>query len=439
MRGSAIDRSQDRQRKLNGIVAWCFDYVVESLPLMLQAALLLLGCALSLLLWDINTTIVSIVLGGTSFGVVFYLIIVAAGTASVSCPYQTPGSRVLRSAASTTLAVGSACRRVVKYSHTAITFRVNVEHYRPWWSRNRIMPFLKDVLYEVPRALAIDALHLGRALVRMFVAFPCGVYIWLLGAISILEQGSDEQATTLDLHCISWILQTSSDKDVHLLTLEYLATMVALPDFYPAIVVDCFNTLIGCLKVVNGEVVITQRLELLATVSSTGFLRTYARLSVVDPTSGVLTDIRRRYVRIFQPETGFKSLPFSHTFGAIHTLFHRHQRYWWIRRGDPGPSNRERVTVIHALTELAQSKYKRRDGRKKAPRWILSSAMHSLSQDPPLPTSAIVDCLSIVAIDLGCDVLSAKTQTLDERCVRIPADAALSDSESAFNWRKFWT
>jgi hypothetical protein len=47
MRGTAIERSQNRQRNLDGVVAWYFDYVLESLPLMLQVALLLLGCALS--------------------------------------------------------------------------------------------------------------------------------------------------------------------------------------------------------------------------------------------------------------------------------------------------------------------------------------------------------------------------------------------------------
>jgi len=47
IRGSAIERGQNRQRKLDGIVTWYFDHVMQLLPLMLQATLLLLGCALS--------------------------------------------------------------------------------------------------------------------------------------------------------------------------------------------------------------------------------------------------------------------------------------------------------------------------------------------------------------------------------------------------------
>jgi len=38
IRGSAIERGQNRQRKLDGIVAWYFDHVMQLLPLMLQAA-----------------------------------------------------------------------------------------------------------------------------------------------------------------------------------------------------------------------------------------------------------------------------------------------------------------------------------------------------------------------------------------------------------------
>ena len=80
MRGSAIERSQHRQRKLDGIVIWYFDHVMESLPVMLQAALLLLGCALSRYFWDVNTTVASVVLGATSLGLLFYLFIVVGGS-----------------------------------------------------------------------------------------------------------------------------------------------------------------------------------------------------------------------------------------------------------------------------------------------------------------------------------------------------------------------
>jgi len=127
MRGSAIERSQNRQRKLDGIVTWYFDYVVELLPLMLQFALLLLGCALSRYLWEIDTTVASVVLGVTSFGVVSYAFIVVAGTASVSCPYQTPGAHALRRITPLTLrALRSALR-------SAFTHSTTIKSAAHWW------------------------------------------------------------------------------------------------------------------------------------------------------------------------------------------------------------------------------------------------------------------------------------------------------------------
>ena len=95
MRGTAIECSQNRRRKLDGVITWYFDHVMESLPLMLQIGLLLLGCALSQYLWGINIPAASVPIGVTSVGVVFYLLLVIAGTASESCPYQTPGARIL--------------------------------------------------------------------------------------------------------------------------------------------------------------------------------------------------------------------------------------------------------------------------------------------------------------------------------------------------------
>jgi hypothetical protein len=79
MGGTAIERSQSRQRKLDGVVAWYFDYVLESLSLMLQAALLLLGCALFRYLWDVGVAIATVVIGVTSFRLLFYVPIIISG------------------------------------------------------------------------------------------------------------------------------------------------------------------------------------------------------------------------------------------------------------------------------------------------------------------------------------------------------------------------
>ena len=440
MRGTAVERSQNRQRKLDGIVAWYFDNVMESLPLMLQIALLLLGCALSRYLWEINSTVASVVLGATSFGVIFYLFIVVAGAASETCPYQTPGSHALRylgpEVRSVLSAIASVFRNALEESQAVRTVEIITWQYRPWWSRTNIIPLLKSVVRRYPRMLAIIFYHLWRAITRSLATFcvrvfhlgstivgllassPRRVYSWLHGTSPASEQGSDRQTTMLDLQCISWILQTSLDKAIRLPTLKHLVTMTVLPDFDPALVTSCFGVLIGSINVTNRQVVIIQGLEELATLSAICFLRTFHRLSVMDPTSSVLQDVRRHYNRVFPLWTDFSGLPSYYAMAKIHGLANKNWNLSYIRWDNYKPSTQEHIQVARDLAEAAQVEYQKSQHRK-VPRWILRFALSFLSLDPPPPIPVVADCLSIVAIDLGCDVSNIRPVTLDERCVHI--------------------
>jgi len=94
--GSMIERCGDRQRKFDGLEKWPFRLFVESLPIMLQIALLLLTCGLSRYMWSVNTSVASVVISFTVLGILFYIGIVVAGTSSYECPFQTPASIGLR-------------------------------------------------------------------------------------------------------------------------------------------------------------------------------------------------------------------------------------------------------------------------------------------------------------------------------------------------------
>ena len=347
MRGTAIERSQNRQQKLNGIITWYFDYVMESLPLMLQGALFLLGCALSRYLWEINITVASVILCVTSLGILFYLLVVIAGSVFASCPYQTPGSHLLQAAASAILAVALAFghafrtfRHAFRDSATVRVFQSNAEVYEPWQSRAGFRLFLSDVLDELPPALASDGARLGQAITQplassythlwqvttqSLVAIFNHVYtwFWLPGALSTLTHGVDQQTTLLDLHCTSWILQTSLDKDHHLSAMENLVTILALSNPDPSLVALCFSTLISCVKVTDGTVIVTQGLERLASLSAVCLLYTFSHLSTIVPPPGVLVDVCQQYSRVFPPHVRFNRLPFHHTFGAIHFTLHQ--------------------------------------------------------------------------------------------------------------------
>jgi hypothetical protein len=94
------ERCGDRQRKFDGLEKWKFRWFVESLPIMLQIALLLLAGGLSRYMWAVNTSVAYVIISLAALGLIFYVGIAAAGASSYECPFQTPvsiGLRALRS------------------------------------------------------------------------------------------------------------------------------------------------------------------------------------------------------------------------------------------------------------------------------------------------------------------------------------------------------
>ena len=172
-------------------------------------------------------------------------------------------------------------------------------------------------------------------------------------------------------------------------------------------------------------------------VSALCCLHTLSHLKATHPLPRVLDSIRLQYTRVFRPETDFSGIPFSQILGVVHGVFyptHKKSRdylnyrpqetlYTWsagrtrrVRWEDYAPSSDEHVIVARALTRLALFESWRRGGQK-VPRWLLSFALHSLSRVPSPPASVIIDCLSIITIDLSCDV--TKIMTSDDGYVYI--------------------
>lgn len=437
MRGSGIQRSQNRQRKLDGTIAWRFELVMESLPLMLQGALFLLGCALSLYLWGVDTTVASVVLGVTLFGVAFYGFIVIAGTASETCPYQTPPARVLRyfirhvlplfpkflrsvvssiKNGSESVAVVTSCwRELREYKGLKIDCACMVTFFFMFPIYSIIFPIYFLIL---PTVMVYDTCLLALAMVREIGDLVRSVRVWLRVARKM-----DLKTAVLDLRCISWMLRVSMDKAVHLSALKLLATMTTLVDFSPSLVSACFDVLIGCVVVDGDNVVVTQESEELAKVSAQCCLRTLSHVAATDPTLNSIKRVRRRYTRAFPSWTSFDDLPADHSLRTVHNILHSSQpKVQWTNYK---LLDNDEITLAHTLAERAnehaseetRSRWDvliRGRGRVKVPRWVIRFALHRLSQDPLPPTSIVIDCLWIIAVDLGCGIdLYPKIQ--DER------------------------
>ena len=439
MRESAIERSRSRQRKLGGMVEWYFNHVMQSLPLMLQSALLLLGCAISRYLWDIDLTIASVTASVTLFGAVFYIFIVIAGTVFESCPYQTPAAHLyryilhyLRSRFLPTLRSASPTISVVVSSKLSRFYHASrcCHSLLTWWSAMRppwySMSNIANTLLFPPKlliALPHDVYYLGRAIVKSLVAFNKKWFHRLMGShrttylsftdISPRTPNPSHQPVIMDLRCISWILQTSMDKAVHLLAFKYLISIQDLAQLHPTLVVHCFNIFIGCFKITNGRVAVTQGLEDLAPVSAGGFFRTLRHLATMDPSSRGLARLQRRYKEVFPFEVDFTGLPFQSTMTEIHALAGRFGSPRDIRWHHSQMSIQQYTPFAQSMVRAAREKYQ----QGKVPRWILRPALYLLSLGPMSQASVVADCLTIVAIDLGCDVSTIVIS--DERCVQI--------------------
>ena len=422
VRGSGIERSQDRQRKLDGIVTWYFNHVMDSLPLMLQIALLLLGCALSLYLWEIEVTVACVVLSVTALGAIFYAFVVVAGTTSTSCPYQTPVARILRHIHHHTLPhilyhiippilglLRSAFHDLVEGSACLILFSSEEWYGRLDWKLN-ISFFLKYILC-FPLLLACDACQLAWVSFKVLVVLARRVHSWIRSKSCVRARGTNRRMAASDLQCISWILQTSLEKGIRLSTMKFLATAPTLVDF-SLLLPNCFDILIDCVKINERIPMIVHGMEQLAEASAMCFFLTYSRLSITDPMSSVLADIRQHYRRTFPRGLDFSNLPFPHTLGTIHEAIYSWEVEVPIEWTGYKPTYHEHVVVARALSKLSWSES--RGGR--VPPLCLSFALHYLSQDPLPSPSIIADCLLIIAIDMRCNV--PNTMVSGERCAR---------------------
>ena len=171
--------------------------------------------------------------------------------------------------------------------------------------------------------------------------------------------------------------------------------------------------------------VILQGSEELAAVSTLCCLRTLPHLTTVDPASNVFEDVRQQYTKTFPIEADFIGLPCYHRLCIIHNVFHpSHKR---VRLPNLSFRNSRRPKIqwrdyklssaeYFVLDRLAVFEYQRKR-HQKVSRWILCYGDHLLSQDTLPPVEVVVNCLTIIAMDLGRTI--SNPTTLDERYVRI--------------------
>ena len=199
------------------------------------------------------------------------------------------------------------------------------------------------------------------------------------------------------------------------------------PDLGPGIYLD---VLLRCIHVNGDRVTVHSGSEQTARVASICLLRVLSWTTAVD--RGML----ERY-SVIPPNANFEGLSCRHTMSAIHALLVGRERRWldWTDYESRSP---EYPLFANALEHAARARVSAAGSAAgpKVPRWTLRFVLHSLSQDPPSPTSVIDACLSIVAIDLGCEVRTANDPAR-ERYADTLTCVDLSDSELVPRRKRF--
>ncbi|KAJ7769389.1 hypothetical protein B0H16DRAFT_1881932 [Mycena metata] len=117
-RGTIEERGRERQRKLDGLVKWKFEAVLQGFPLLLQLALLLFASSISLYLWTVQHSVAILVTFLTALGLSSYIILLVSATIFSDCPFQTPLGPLLRQAVKK---IGGTLQPVLEGLQTAIS------------------------------------------------------------------------------------------------------------------------------------------------------------------------------------------------------------------------------------------------------------------------------------------------------------------------------
>ena len=190
--GSVIERCGDRQRKWDGLERWPLHLFIESLPVMLQAALFLLACGLCRYMWSINASVAWVLIGFTGLGAGFYVGIVIAGTSSYACPFQTPVSMTLHS-------------QWKKVSQGITSFKQVFPWGRQVWNR-RIRPLLH---HESPPTISLEVVEVQRSESRSTLDSTFRSE----RRVKPKEPDVIRRTNTNDVRCVSWILRNITDPE----------------------------------------------------------------------------------------------------------------------------------------------------------------------------------------------------------------------------------
>jgi len=380
-RGSIVDRGRQRKRKMEGMVTWKFDLVMECVPLMLQAALLLLGYALSDYLYFINRVVASVVIGFTAFGLLFYFLITSAGTLSFNCPFQTPLSLVLRYM----IHFNDKHRKYLERSGKWFGRRLKWFRRVFSWKKNRPGP-------EAGGSRTSGELD-GNSLddrIELIVANPPGQ------PPPIFDVVTDWEAHRFDSNSVGWTLGMSLDIDVTMAIARVIPEIVWHTGVRAISLERFYDVLLECFDHSSRYPTVKPGFRNMAYFSAKALVHMVIQRKCIGdgPEETVLEAISRRHQPMgskqYEGDSDLES-----TLGIIDRVLSDFKPMHWQ---NPFFTIPHHTWMGHILL------YRTWDVLRKCealPDDIKEFVLHSFRLDPPPPAPIVADCLFIIGLLLG--------------------------------------
>ena len=390
MRGSAVDRSRHRQLKINGMVTWHFDLVMEILPLMLQAALLLLGYSLSNYLIIINRVIAGVIIGFTAFGLLFYLLIISAATLSYNCPFQTPASLIIRFAIRFDDEHRKYLKRVRKWFKRKFSFPKRMPQHRQ----------APDGPYTLRRSSTFDASTIGDR-IELEMAF------W---DPPLFNKETDWQGYVLDSNCVAWMFDISRDAGVVLAIMKFVPEVVWHNGTRTISAERLHDSLLECFDRSAGHPVVIPKHRDKAYFGARALLHLVIQRKCIGNKSdnAVANIILSRDWTIgsnhYEGDSDLES-----TLGIFDCVFGDYDHMEWQNFSFSIPHH---AWMGHILLYRAWDVI--REG-ESLPNDIKQFVLHSLRLEPPPPAPIVADCLFIIGLVLGINLHVNDLLVIDKR------------------------
>ena len=384
MRGSLIDRSRDRQRKMDGMSTWGFDFVMECLPLMLQAAVLLLGYALSQYLFTIDRVVAAAIIGFTAAGILFYGLIAFAAVLFYNCPFQTPLSLSIRF-------IFRLIKRREEY----------IERSGKWFRRilSQIKKRPRPNRSRGSRTTDRDN-HIELAMTGPFDHPP-----------TLFHEEADWQGYVLDSNCIAWMFEMSMDADVILNTIRFIPEIVWHDGIRVTPLERLYDAVIECFDRSSDRPAVIPKFRDKAYLSAKALLHVAVQRKCMgnELDEEAFESISRQHIPIdYEGDPDLES-----TLGMIDRIFGagnpepiRWQKYSFT---DSHRAWMSRILLYRAWDSLGK--------REPLPVDTREFILHSLQVNLPPPASIVTSCLDTIGLVLGIKLHFDDQQVTDKRSV----------------------